>query len=144
MVNYLCKNSKKEEVRLLKNKNRLKYLLIFIILTIVEILISLFVHDKIVRPYIVDFIVVFVIYYFVRIFVIDKVKLLPLYIFLFAASVEILQYIDFISIIGLENNKFFRILMGTSFSFIDIFFYLAGCLILGVYEYIRFIGNKNQ
>ena len=65
-------------------KKRMLNFIMFIALIIIETLIALYVHDKVVRPYIGDVLVVIVLYYFVRIFVPEKGKLLPLYIFIFS------------------------------------------------------------
>ena len=63
---------------------RLFYLIATLILTGIEFLIALYVHDSFVRPYIGDVLVVIVIYSLVRVVIADGVKLLPLYIFIFA------------------------------------------------------------
>ena len=69
-------------------KLRLLYGAAFLVLMAVETLIALYVHDKVIRPYVGDLLVVLVVYCFVRIFVPVKVRRMPLYVFLFAASVE--------------------------------------------------------
>ncbi len=115
---------------------RLIYLVLFIILVVFEVLIALFVHDNFVRPYVGDIIVVVVIYCFLKIFIPNKVKLLPLYVFIFASAVEVAQYFNFVSLLGLSDIKFFRILLGTSFSWIDIICYAAGAIICIGIEYL--------
>ena len=55
--------------------------------SLIEVLIAIYVHDAFVRPYIGDVLVVVVIYTFIRIFVPERCKLLPLYVFIFAALV---------------------------------------------------------
>ena len=119
-------------------KKRLIYALATIILIAVEVLIALFVHDNFVRPYIGDVIVVVVVYCFVRIIIPEKVHLLPLYVFLFAIMVEVLQYFHIVDLLGLGNSTFFRILIGGVFDFKDILCYGIGCLLLGVWEFFRF------
>ena len=54
---------------------------------------------------------------------------MPLYVFLFAAAVEVLQYYDYVTVLGLGDSKFFRILLGTSFSYVDIICYAVGGVI---------------
>lgn len=119
---------------MMRNKKRLIYLTVTILLLLVEIFIALFVHDNFIRPYIGDVLVVVVIYTFVRIFIPEKVSWLPLYIFIFAAFVETLQYFNIIELLGLEDNRFMSILIGSVFDIKDIICYGAGCLILGIYE----------
>ena len=117
-------------------KRRILYLTATIILLIVEVLIALYVHDGFVRPYFGDVLVVIVIYTFVRIFVPEKLKLLPLYIFIFAVVVEILQGFHIVHLLGLADNRFFRVLIGGVFDVKDILCYGAGCILLGGYEYL--------
>lgn len=81
--------------------------------------------------------VVCVIYTLIRVFIPNRFKMLPLWIFIFSTFVEFMQYINVISILGLENNVFFRTLIGTSFSWIDMICYLIGCIPLGIFKYLK-------
>lgn len=123
-------------------KKRLFYIIATIILIAVEVLIALFVHDKFIRPYVGDVLVVVVIYTFIRCFLPEKIKLLPLYVFIFAAGVELLQYIQIVKILGLQNNPFFATLIGTTFDVKDIVCYGVGCILLGGYEVWNFQREK--
>ncbi|MEE1027472.1 MAG: DUF2809 domain-containing protein [Agathobacter sp.] len=116
---------------------RILYAITTIILLVIEVLIALFVHDSIIRPYIGDVLVVVVIYTFVRIFVPERVVLLPLYIFVFAVGVELLQLVNVLDLLGLRNNEFFRVLLGSVFDTKDVICYAVGCLILGGYQVIK-------
>ena len=116
---------------------RIFYLIIFILLIVVETLIALYVHDDFIRPYIGDIIVVMVLYSFVRIFIPEKYRLLPLYIFIFSVAVEVMQYLKIINILGLQNNSFARVIIGSVFDLKDIACYGIGCLILALYEILR-------
>ena len=111
---------------------RLFYLVATIVLLMTEIWIALYVHDDFIRPYIGDLLVVIVIYCFVRIWIPEGKRLLPLYIFLFATAVEVLQYFDLVTILGLEHNRIFRILLGSVFDLKDILCYGVGCILLGL------------
>ena len=115
-------------------KKRVYYLMLTIFLLAVEVLIALFVHDRIVRPYIGDLLVVVVIYTFIRIWLPDSVRLLPLYVFLFATGVEILQYFNLVELLGVADNPFLRILLGTAFDVKDILCYAAGCVLVWMVE----------
>lgn len=117
-------------------KKRIYYLIITIILLIVEVLIALYVHDNFIRPYIGDVLVVIVIYSFVRIFIPEKCRLLPLFIFIFAVVVEILQYIHIANILGVADNRFLSTLIGGVFDMKDILCYGVGCILLEGYEYL--------
>ena len=117
---------------------RVFYLLATIVLILLEVLIALFVHDNFVRPYLGDVIVVVAVYCFVRIIIPEKVHLLPLYVFIFAVMVEVLQYFHIVDLLGLGNSTFFRVLIGGVFDLKDILCYGAGCLLLGAWELFRF------
>jgi len=111
-----------------------KYLIAFLILLITEIMIALFVTDKIIRPFIGDVLVVILIYTFIRALTRKLIFLLPLYIFLFATVVEIMQYFHIVNILNLQNNKLISTIIGTSFDIRDVLCYLSGAVILFVYQ----------
>ena len=115
-------------------RKRMIYAIITLVLLVTEVLIALFVHDNFIRPYIGDVLVVIVLYTCVRIVIPEKGRLLPLYIFLFAALVEGLQYFRIVEVLGLQDNRFFSVLMGTVFDWKDILCYGMGCVLLGLYE----------
>ena len=112
------------------NKTRIKYLMGFLVLLLIEVLIALYIHDDFIRPYIGDVLVVMVLYCFVRIFIPTGVKLMPLYIFIFAVGVEVLQFFRLVEVLGLENNRFLRIMIGSVFDIKDIICYGVGCAII--------------
>ena len=111
-------------------KRRVIYFSVFASLLVLEVLIALFVNDRIIRPYVGDVIVVPLIYSFVRVFFPKKPKMLPLYVFLFAVAVEVLQYFDFVTLLGLDKIAVLRIALGSTFSFIDICCYFIGWLVI--------------
>lgn len=113
---------------------RIAYGIAAAILLITEVLIALYVHDSFIRPYIGDVLVVIVIYTFIRIFIPERYRLLPLWVFLFAVGVEMLQFVHIVELLGLKDNRFFSLLVGSVFDIKDIICYAAGCLLLGGYE----------
>lgn len=117
---------------------RLFYTIVFFFLLAVEVLIALFVHDRFVRPYVGDMIVVVAVYCFVRIAVPKRFRLMPLFVFLFAVFVEVLQYFRIVEVLGVEGNAFLRTLIGTSFSWEDILCYAAGCAVLAAWEWFLY------
>ena len=118
-------------------RKRITYLIATVALFLIELLIALFVHDNFVRPYIGDVLVVVLLYTFVRIFLPEGVRLLPLYLFLFAAGVEVLQYFRIGSVLGLSDHRIMSVVIGSVFDVKDIMCYGVGCAILGVYEWMR-------
>lgn len=117
-------------------KQRIKYLIAFIILLCIEILIAIYVHDTFIRPYVGDLLVVVVLYCIVKVIIPDKYRLIPFWIFVFAAFIECLQYLKWVERLGIENNAFLRILMGATFDWKDIVCYGIGCILLGIYEWL--------
>lgn len=111
----------------LKN-NRLTYLLIFFGLLATEIVIALFVNDAFVRPYVGDMLVTLLLCCLCRVILPDKVRLLPVYVFVFAACVEIGQYFDLVALLGLADNKIISIALGRTFSVMDLVCYTVGCV----------------
>jgi len=107
-----------------------KYLFIFIFILLIEIYVGFFVHDRIIRPYIGDLLVVILIYAFLKIFISKKHVLIAFATFIFACMVEFAQHCNLITLLGLEENKIARVLIGTSFSWIDILAYFGGFLII--------------
>lgn len=118
-------------------KKRLAYFIAMVLLFGIEVLIALFVHDNFIRPYVGDVLVVVLIYTFVRIIFPEKIRLLPLYIFLFAAGVEVLQYFKIAEVLGLSDNRILSVVIGSVFDWKDIVCYGVGCVLLGVYEWWR-------
>lgn len=118
-------------------KKRLWYGVASGVILILEILIALFVRDAFIRPYGGDILVTVLICCFFRTFFPEKPKLLPVWVFLFAVAVELGQYFDFVTLLGLGDSVFFRTLLGTSFSWADILCYGAGCMLFALAEQIR-------
>ena len=118
-------------------KIRILYAVVTLLLLLTEVFIALYVHDDFIRPYVGDVLVVIVIYTFIRMIIPAKCRLLPLYIFIFAAGVELLQLAKIVEILGVEDNTFLKTLIGSVFDVKDIVCYAVGCVILGVDEWIR-------
>lgn len=115
-------------------KSRATYAVAFGVLLFIEIIIALFVHDAFVRPYIGDVLVTVLLCCLCRIIIPKGVSALPIYVFVFAVLVELAQYVKVVKLLGLENNAFFSTIIGTTFSFVDILCYAAGCLAFWVAE----------
>ena len=112
----------------------IKYLCAFIIILAIEIMIAVFAKDNFIRSYLGDVLVVALIYTFVKTFVRSEIKLLPLYIFIFAVLVEIGQYFHLIELLGLEDYTIARIIIGTTFDVKDILCYFVGCTGIWLFE----------
>ena len=111
-----------------------KYLFCFIILFLIESLIAIFIHDNFIRPYLGDLLVIILIYCFISIFLKIEIKLLPLYIFIFAVIVEGLQYIHILERLKLNHIPILKIVLGSTFDIKDILCYFIGMVILFLWQ----------
>lgn len=125
---------------------RLIYAAVFLLLLITEVIIALFVRDTFLRPYGGDILVTVLLCTLVRILFPKGIKLLPLFVFAFSVLVELAQHINIVKILGLSHIAFFRTVIGTSFSWIDIICYGAGCMLFFVFEFFicKIIGKKTN
>lgn len=115
-------------------KQRMTYASVFLLILMIEVLIALFVDDRFIRPYIGDVLVTALLCSLCRVIWPKGIPALPIYVFIFAALVEVAQYINLVKLLGLENNAFFSTIMGTTFSYIDLVCYAAGCILFWAAE----------
>lgn len=112
------------------------YFLLFVLIFLIEVLIALYVNDDFIRPYFGDVLVVILIYCFLKAFL--NIRTLPaaIGVLLFAFIVETLQYFKIIEVIGLQDVKLARVVIGTSFAWMDIWCYVAGFVIIICTEHL--------
>jgi hypothetical protein len=110
-----------------------KYILLTLLLLIIEITIAVFVRDQFIRPFFGDFLAVILVYCGLRIFKqnILKTALISL---LIAYFIEILQYFKFIEITGLIKFKMLAVVIGNSFSWLDMLAYSLGFVFIVLIE----------
>ena len=116
-------------------KFNLKYFLLTIFLFIVEVLIATVFKDIFwLRAYFGDVLVVVLIYTFIQSFF-DFNKTKTIFgVLLFSFVIEILQYFHFAEVLGFGNNKIAMIVLGNSFSWVDILCYAIGAAIIWVVD----------
>jgi len=107
----------------------LKFLFVFLAIFLTEILIAKYLHDAFIRPFGGDVLVVVLIYAFFRIFLITNNKRLALGVLIFSFIIEFLQALHYVNWLGLQDNKFWSIVLGTYFSVYDLLAYFVGYLI---------------
>ena len=127
---------RKQSLRSLFKFNRSYFVLATLLLGI-EIFIAIFVHDEIIRPYIGDLLVVILIYCFVKSFMQTPVLITAIAVLLFSYLVETLQYFHFVTMLGLQNSKIARIILGTSFEWIDLIAYTIGIALVLFFEKVN-------
>lgn len=114
----------------------LKYLLLAIFIFTIEVLIATVFKDLFfVRAYLGDVIVVMLIYTLILTFfeIKNRTKLI-IGIFIFSVMIEVLQYFKIADVLGLKSGSIAAIVVGNSFSWIDILCYAIGCLLIFVVE----------
>ncbi|SRR5258706_15236419 len=107
-----------------------KYFYLSCFLFGIEVLIALYLHDRIIRPYIGDLLVVIMIYCFLMTFQNGSVTITALSVLLFAYIVETSQYLKLINYLGLQNSRLAKIILGSSFEWIDMMAYTLGIIIV--------------
>ena len=108
---------------------RTVYAVMFMVIFLIEVIIALFIKDRFIRPYIGDLLVTVLLCALIRIFIPSKIFALPIFVFLFSLLVEFAQYIDIVKLLGFEGSKILSVLVGRSFSVIDIICYALGCIL---------------
>ena len=119
----------------MKKANRIfcfnpKYLLLTIIIFFIELAIALFVKDTVIRPFVGDVLVVVLIYCFFSIFLNFDHWKIAFGVLIFACCIEILQYFDYVKLLGLENNRILSVAMGRTFEWTDFLAYFTGFLVI--------------
>ncbi|MDC8106079.1 DUF2809 domain-containing protein [Chryseobacterium sp. PTM-20240506] len=126
----------------MKLQFNIKYLILTILLFLTEVIIATALKNVFfVRAYLGDVIVVILLYTFVKSFItIDNTKLIT-GIFIFSCIIEFAQYFNVAEKAGFQKGSLMYIVIGNSFSWVDITCYAMGCLFL--YLIIKVAENKS-
>jgi len=111
-----------------------KSFLIFLLIFCAEIAIALWINDSIIRPFGGDTLVVMLMYYFVKSFLRIRPLTNIIFVTAFAFLVEFAQLFDLVNRLGLDDNRFWIVVIGNSFHWLDLVAYLIGSLIIFVME----------
>lgn len=114
----------------LPRKSKKTYLIAALTLFLIEILIERFAHDDFIRPYLGDFFVVILIYAVVMSVSNFKVFTAAVATLIFSYFIETAQYFNLVTLLGLQEYKIARILIGTSFSWWDMLMYTLGIVVV--------------
>lgn len=121
----------------------LKYFLFTILLFVTEVLIATVLKDIFfVRAYLGDVIVVILLYTFIKSFMIINNRKLVVGIFIFSCLIEFAQYFNIAEKAGFRKGSLMYIVIGNSFSWIDIACYAVGCIVL--YIIIKLGSSKKK
>jgi Protein of unknown function (DUF2809) len=106
-----------------------KYARFTVALLLAEISIAIFFKDSFIRPFIGDVLVVILIYCLVRTFWKIDSTIAAILVLIFACTIEILQYFDFVNILGLQKYQILAIALGSTFDWQDILAYVIGTIV---------------
>lgn len=120
-------------------KTRLYYFILFLGLLLTEILIGVFLKGGFIRAYGGDILVLPLLYAFLRILFprTDNFtrRILPLGLFLLGVCVEVLQGLSIADRLHI-TSPVIRIIIGSTFDFLDILCYFAGMLLIYGFLYV--------
>lgn len=116
---------------------RKTYFLFSMLLLFAEILIGIYVHDSLIRPFGGDFLVVIFLYCLVKSFSTISVFTAAIGVLIFAYAIEVSQYFPLVNLLGLQSFKLAKILLGPTFSFYDLLAYTLGILLVLTIEKIK-------
>jgi hypothetical protein len=119
-----------------------KYAVLSVGLFAVEIFIALFIHDRLVRPFVGDMLVVILIFTLCRTVIDTGYFRLALCVLIFSFAVEIGQYFNLISILGLRHSALARVLVGMTFDVHDLLAYSSGALLICMIGSLRYGKRK--
>ena len=83
-----------------------------------------------------DVLVVILLFCFFRTFLQTNVFKTAFGVLIFAFLIEILQYFDFVKLIGMENNRIISTALGRTFEWLDFAAYFIGFLLIFFFERI--------
>lgn len=118
----------------MKRSLKIKYAILAIVIFLIEVFIALYINDSFIRPFLGDVLVVGLIYCAVMAITSYRVVIVAIGTLIFSYMVELAQYAQVVNLLGLSNNKWARIIIGTSFSWWDMVCYTLGFIIILLIE----------
>ena len=115
---------------------RVGYAIASFLILAAEVLMALYVRDAFIRPYGGDILVTLLLCCMIRI-VLPRGYRLPIAVgvLVFAVLVEVGQFFGLVYLLGLGHIEFFRIIIGTGFSWWDMLCYAVGCVLFAAMDY---------
>lgn len=107
-----------------------RYFIFTILLFLIEVIIALFIEDTTIRPYIGDTLVVILMYCGIKSFFDFRVVPLAIGVLLFSYAIEILQYFNLVHMLGIQESRLARIIIGNSFAWGDMIAYTLGFVVI--------------
>lgn len=130
----------RDKERITVMKVRLRYLVLFILLLATEILIGVFLKGGFIRAYGGDILILPLLYAFLRILFPQNnnftKRILPFGLFVFGAFVEVLQGVHIADRLHI-TSPLVRVIIGSTFDYLDIACYFAGMLLIYGFLHLR-------
>lgn len=104
--------------------------LISVFLFVVLVVIAVYVHDTIIRPFVGDTLAVIWLYYTAKSLLNISVLRLSTGVLILSYCVELAQYFNIVTLLGLQDVKIAKIVLGSTFDVMDIAAYTVGWLIV--------------
>lgn len=122
---------------------KMKYLLLVLVIIVIEIFVATtFSNFNMIRGNLGDFLVVILLYYLIKLFYNLSPLNLSVWVFSIACVVEVSQYFHLAEVLGLRRGTFLNILMGNTFSLLDLLMYFLGCLTAYFSDTVLFLKAK--
>lgn len=129
-------------------KSRIKYILAFSILLIIEILIAVYLKNGFIRTYGGDILILPLLFSLIRIFWIKNSKgtylYLPAGLFLFGICVEIIQALNITGILGIRRGSILGIIIGSTGDVKDVLCYAVGVIFIYAYNAFEYALLKRR
>jgi hypothetical protein len=98
-----------------------------------EVAIALYLHDVFIRPYFGDFLVIILLYAAIKSVLQFTILRVASIAILICYMIEITQYLNLLTILGLQKSQPLSIILGSSFSWSDMIAYTFGFIfIIGI------------
>lgn len=112
------------------------YFILTVLFFLTEVFIALYIQDSFIRPYFGDFLVVILLYCFLKSFIKVSVFVATSVVLLFSFAIETAQYFNINEKIGIQDVTIARVIIGNSFSWIDLVAYCLGIVTVLIIEKI--------
>ena len=86
----------------------------------------MYVNDQFIRPFLGDVLVVILLFAFLKIFIRKRNIVVAFSVLLFAVIIEFAQYFKLSELLGLDDYKLCRIILGSTFDPLDLLAYFLG------------------
>lgn len=110
------------------------YFILFLLLFVAELGIALFLKGGFIRHTFGDFLIVILLYCFLKSIFKIKSNMAIVFVLLIAYAIEFLQFIRITDFLKINDSKALNLVLGNTFSLLDLLAYSVGALFLFFFE----------